>query len=84
MSQFPKLLHLLAAALLVFVRRADLRIRKTMEPMIDHIRITIKDMATAGPFYDKLLPLLGFDLRNKVSAVIEEHECHVVEYTIRG
>ena len=34
----------------------------------------------AVPFYDKLLPLLGFDIRNKVSAVIEEHEFHVVEY----
>jgi len=52
-----------------------------MEPIIDHIQITVKDMITAVPFYDKLLPILGFDLRNKVSAVIEEHEFHVVEYT---
>jgi len=52
-----------------------------MEPIIDHIQITVKDMTAAVPFYDKLLPLLGFDLRNKASAVIEEHEFHVVEYT---
>ena len=33
-----------------------------MEPIIDHIQITVKDLAVAAPFYDKLLPLLGFDL----------------------
>lgn len=52
-----------------------------MEPIIDHIQITVKDMSTAMPFYDKFLPLLGFDLQNKGGAVIEEHEFHVVEYT---
>jgi catechol 2,3-dioxygenase-like lactoylglutathione lyase family enzyme len=52
-----------------------------MEPIIDHIQITVKDMSIAVPFYDKLLPLLGFDIERKVSAVIEEHEFHVVEYT---
>jgi catechol 2,3-dioxygenase-like lactoylglutathione lyase family enzyme len=52
-----------------------------MEPIIDHIQITVKDMSIAVPFYDKLLPLLGFDIQNKVSAIIEEHEFHVVEYT---
>ena len=52
-----------------------------MEPLIDHIQITVKDMSVAVPFYDKLLPLLGFDIRNRASAVIKEHEFHVVEYT---
>ena len=52
-----------------------------MEPIIDHIQITVKDMSVAVPFYDKLLPLLGFDIKNRVSAVIEQHELHVVEYT---
>jgi catechol 2,3-dioxygenase-like lactoylglutathione lyase family enzyme len=52
-----------------------------MEPIIDHIQITVKDMSIAVPFYDKFLPLLGFDVQKKVSAVIEEHELHVVEYT---
>jgi catechol 2,3-dioxygenase-like lactoylglutathione lyase family enzyme len=51
-----------------------------MEPIIDHIQITVKDMKTAVPFYDKFLPLLGFDIRRKVTAVIEEHDFCVVEY----
>ncbi len=52
-----------------------------MEPIIDHIEITVKDMSVAVPFYDKLMPLLGFDIKSKTSALIEEHEFHVVEYT---
>ncbi len=52
-----------------------------MEPIIDHIQITVRDMAIAEPFYDRLLPLLGFDLRKKSGAVIDEHEFHVVEYS---
>ncbi|MFC1854099.1 hypothetical protein ACFL27_28280 [candidate division CSSED10-310 bacterium] len=52
-----------------------------MEPIIDHIQITVKDMNIATPFYDRFLPLLGFEIQNKVSAVIAEHDFHVVEYT---
>ena len=52
-----------------------------MEPVIDHIQITVKDLSVAVPFYDKFLPLLGFNIESKVSAVIEEHEFQVVEYT---
>jgi catechol 2,3-dioxygenase-like lactoylglutathione lyase family enzyme len=51
-----------------------------MEPIIDHIQITVKDMSIAEPFYDKLFSLLGFDIQNKGCAVIDEHEFHVVEY----
>ena len=51
-----------------------------MEPIIDHIQITVKDMETAVPFYDKLMTILGFDLQQKGSAVIEEHDFYVVEY----
>src|SRR5215216_5983896 len=51
-----------------------------MEPIIDHIEITVRDMDVAVRFYDKLLPLLGFDLRNRSSARIEKHEKHVVSY----
>ena len=51
-----------------------------MEPILDHVEITVKDMATALPFYDRLLPLLGFDLANRTEAVIEEHEKRVVSY----
>lgn len=52
-----------------------------MEPIIDHIQITVKDMDVAVPFYNKFLPLLGFDIQKRVSAVIDEHDFHVVEYT---
>ena len=51
-----------------------------MEPVIDHIEITVNDMSIAVPFYDKLLPLLGFDVQSRVSAVIEEHDKLVVQY----
>ena len=51
-----------------------------MEPIIDHIEITVRDMGVAVQFYDKLLPLLGFDLAKKSSARIEEHEKSVVSY----
>ena len=51
-----------------------------MEPIIDYVQITVRDMGVAAPFYDKLLPLLGFDLKSKNTAVIEHHEFHVVEY----
>jgi hypothetical protein len=37
-------------------------------------------MKIAVPFYDKLLPLLGFGVQSRVSAVMEEHEKHVVQY----
>ena len=51
-----------------------------MQPIIDHLQITVSDMSTAVPFYDRLMPLLGFDLARKTEAVIEDHELHVVEY----
>src|SRR6266853_4222953 len=59
----------------------DVRRRFSMEPIIDHIQITVKDMDVAAPFYDKFLPLLGFDRRNRSSAVIEANDFHVVEYS---
>jgi catechol 2,3-dioxygenase-like lactoylglutathione lyase family enzyme len=52
-----------------------------MEPIIEHIQITVKDMDMAVEFYDKLMPLLGFDPEKKSSAVIEAHDFHVVEYS---
>ncbi|MFI5362960.1 MAG: VOC family protein [Elusimicrobiota bacterium] len=51
-----------------------------MRPVIDHLQITVRDMSVAVPFYDKLLPLLGFGIQRKKTAVIEAHEFHVVEY----
>ena len=51
-----------------------------MEPIIDHIQITVKDMSVAEPFYDRLMPLLGYDIQKKGGAVIDAHDFHVVEY----
>lgn len=36
-----------------------------MEPIIDHIQITVKDMSIAVPFYDKFLPILGLTFKTK-------------------
>jgi catechol 2,3-dioxygenase-like lactoylglutathione lyase family enzyme len=55
-----------------------------MEPLIDHIEITVRDMGTAVPFYDRLLPLLGFDLRRRSDVTIEGHEKRVVSYEHPG
>ncbi len=52
-----------------------------MKPVIDHIQITVKNLDTAEPFYDRFLQLLGFDIKNKVKAFIKEHDFHVIEYT---
>lgn len=51
-----------------------------MNPIIDHIQITVKNLKTAEPFYDKFLPILGFDIRRKSSGTVTEHEFDVVEY----
>ena len=51
-----------------------------MEPIIDHIQLTVRDMAQAVPFYDRLMPLLGFDPSKRSEARIEAHALHVVEY----
>lgn len=52
-----------------------------MKPVIDHVQITVRDMEKAVAFYDRLMPLLGFDPQRRSSAVIDAHEFHVVEYT---
>lgn len=51
-----------------------------MEPVVSHIEITVRDMAVALPFYDKLMPLLGYDLAQRSSTWIAAHEKHVVSY----
>jgi len=52
-----------------------------MQPVIDHIQITVKDLKAAEAFYDRFLPILGFDISRKVEARIEVHDFHVIEYT---
>ncbi|MCB9222580.1 MAG: VOC family protein [Crocinitomicaceae bacterium] len=51
-----------------------------MQPIIDHIQITVKDLKAAEPFYDKLMPLLGFDLSKKSKGTVAAHEFDVIEY----
>jgi predicted lactoylglutathione lyase len=51
-----------------------------MQPIIDHIQITVKNLKIAEPFYDKLLPVLGFDINKKSKGTVSEHEFDVVEY----
>ncbi|WP_297091993.1 VOC family protein [uncultured Draconibacterium sp.] len=52
-----------------------------MQPVIDHIEITVKDLNEAITFYDYFLPLVGFNLKNKAQAFIASHDKQVVEYT---
>src|SRR5689334_12213633 len=52
-----------------------------MEPVIDHIQITVGDFPAAVAFYDRLMPLLGFDPEKRKSATISTHDFHVVEYS---
>jgi len=51
-----------------------------MQPLIDHIGITVKDINEAEAFYDRLMPVLGFDINKKAKGRVEAHEFEVVEY----
>jgi len=51
-----------------------------MKPIIDHIQITVKDMEVAEPFYDRFLPILGFDINRKTKGKVAKHEFDVIEY----
>jgi catechol 2,3-dioxygenase-like lactoylglutathione lyase family enzyme len=51
-----------------------------MEPVIDHVQITVRDLAAAEAFYDQLMPLLGLAPLKKGAATIAEHDFRVVEY----
>ncbi|MDO4351192.1 MAG: VOC family protein [Eubacteriales bacterium] len=51
-----------------------------MEPVIDHIHITVEDIERAEKYYDRLLPLLGFDISQKERDCVPEHEYTIVEY----
>lgn len=52
-----------------------------MKPVIDHIQITVKDLNVAEPFYDKLMPILGFDISRKSKGTVAAHRFDVVEYS---
>ena len=49
-----------------------------MVPRIDHIELTVADLDRAEPFYDELLPLLGFDLDRKTWGNLPKHEFRCV------
>ena len=51
-----------------------------MEPIIDHIEITVRDLDVAAAFYDRVLPLLGYDLKRRSRATIAAHDKEVVSY----
>ncbi|WP_316803085.1 VOC family protein [Pedobacter nototheniae] len=51
-----------------------------MIPIIDHIQITVKDLSIFEPFYDQLMPILGFDINRKSRGQVAAHEFEVVEY----
>lgn len=51
-----------------------------MQITLDHIQITVKDFAEAEAFYDKLMPLLGYDLNKKSKGCVSAHEFDVIEY----
>jgi catechol 2,3-dioxygenase-like lactoylglutathione lyase family enzyme len=51
-----------------------------MKPVIDHIHVTVADLERAEKFYDKFMPLLGFDVANKERDAVPEHKYEIVEY----
>ena len=51
-----------------------------MEPIIDHIQITVRNFKNAEVFYDKLMPILGFDLNKKSKGRVPANEFDVIEY----
>lgn len=53
-------------------------------PVLDHIHITVSNLARAEQFYDRLLPLLGYDIALKEHDSVPEHEYEIVEYHHRA
>jgi catechol 2,3-dioxygenase-like lactoylglutathione lyase family enzyme len=51
-----------------------------MKLKVDHIQFTVKDFKKAEVFYDKLMPLLGFDLNKKSKGRVDAHDFDVIEY----
>ena len=51
-----------------------------MEPIIDHIQITVKDLEKAETFYDQFMPILGFNFSKKSKGRVDKHEFDVIEY----
>jgi catechol 2,3-dioxygenase-like lactoylglutathione lyase family enzyme len=54
-----------------------------MQPIVDHIQITVKDLSKAEVFYDKLMPILGYDLSLKSKGQVDAHDFNAIEYVHR-
>lgn len=50
-----------------------------MQPIIDHIQITVRGLKLAEPFYDKLMPILGFELQHKTKGRVDAYDFDVIE-----
>ncbi|QNK39217.1 VOC family protein [Caproicibacter fermentans] len=55
-----------------------------MEPVVDHIHLTVRDLDRAEQFYDRFLPLLGFEPDEKEYDAVVENEYRIVEYHHRN
>ncbi len=51
-----------------------------MNPIIDHLQITVKNLDEAEVFYDALMPILGYDLNLKSKGCVPANEFDVIEY----
>ena len=51
-----------------------------MTPTIDHLSITVRYLDAAEAFYDRLLPILGFDLAHKSRGRVEVREFEAIGY----
>jgi catechol 2,3-dioxygenase-like lactoylglutathione lyase family enzyme len=51
-----------------------------MNPRLDHLQITVKSFDEAEKFYDKLMPLLGFEISKKSKGRVDAHDFDVIEY----
>lgn len=47
---------------------------------MDHLHITVQDLAQAEAYDDRLLPLLGFDLSLKEATFVPEHDDRLIKY----
>lgn len=55
-----------------------------MQPVIDHVYITVQNIQRAEQFYDKFLPVVGFDIGLKGRYSVPEHEYEAIEYRHRN
>jgi hypothetical protein len=52
-----------------------------MNPIIDHLQITVKDLTNVELSYGQLMQILGFDLGAILKGKVEAQALDVIEYT---